>query len=768
MSEQPAEFELEVRKLRKINDALMRRVERSTDISGNGYSLFQTAIALENEVRTRTRDLHDTFQKLSIANSRLTLAKEEAERARSDLANAIDAVQEGFALFAPDETLVMCNRRFRTLFPDLEEAIKPGVSFLDYARRAAASPSLQLEEGQTQDDWLRMRLSKHGQHHASFVQPLTGDRWIQISERRTPNGGAAIIQTDITDLVRWERRELDKRLDEQARLVRATLDHLTQGVCVFDRAQHLVAWNDRYRELLGLPFALLKPGVSFARIADFFKQNTLVTSQDTALQILKWVMRDLPRPPLAVELKRSDGKILDSHCRNMPDGGFVISFTDVTAEREAAAALHRAKETLEQRVIERTAELTTVNAKLRREIAERRQIEQELIHAKNAAETANLSKTRFLAAASHDLLQPLNAARLFISSLSESGLAAEQSAVVERIDSAFASVESLLNALLDISKLDAGAVETSIVTLPVSTILQPIANEFRAIASRKGLELIVMPSSAAVVSDTNYLRRIVQNLVANAVKYTPEGRVLVGCRRRGDRLWIEVWDTGIGISAADQETIFEEFLRIDSRAVAGERGMGLGLAIVKRACQLLDHQIIFRSKPGKGSVFSVGIPLASSAAKHTRRALAEQQETENAAGVIALLVENDSEIRHGMISLLERWGVDTLAVSSTDEALFAAGQLGMAPDVILADYRLDGRDTGAQTIRALRACFGEETPAILITADRSAEVAEFAERDEVHLLTKPLQPAKLRALLQWVSTHSAANGRGTADTTLTI
>lgn len=732
----------EIARLRKINASLINRAERSTEFTGGAYSLFQTAIALESQVRARTLDLQATLADLAEA-------KEEAERARANLQGALESLREGFALFDADSRLVMCNRWFRVMAPEIAHRIQPSLSFAEYAVLLARSGRLAFGRGESPEAWVARALARHERSHASYVQELRGDRWLQVSEQRTPGGGLSVIQTDITDMVRWERLEREKRLDEQARLVRATLDQLNQGVCVFDSGDMLAAWNDRYRELLDLPFDLLKRGASFTRIVGYIGDHQLIASRKASLELMQWVRTRGDSPPLSVELTRRDGRSLIAECRQSPDGGFVISFTDITAERDSARDLALANETLEQRVAERTAELSQLNEALLREIEERALLAQDFLKAKEAAEQANLSKTRFLAAASHDLLQPLNAARLFIASLSEARMPPTQEGLVRRLDSALRSVEHLLGALLDISKLDARAVEAEPRPMPIAAILTPLESEFRALALARGLRLRVRPSSAVVMSDPGQLRRIVQNLVSNAIRYTRRGGVVVGCRKRGGQLRIEVWDTGVGVAPQNLRTIFEEFRRIEDPGAAGERGAGLGLAIVERAARLLGHPLEVRSRLGRGSVFSVSVPLAEAPAAFVPpppELSAEEEGRDD--GLIALVVENDAEIRHALTALLAGWSMDVLAVGSTAEALETLRELGMPPDAIIADYHLDGEDTGLQAVRALRQASGVEIPAILVTADRTPAVMAEAARMGVRHLSKPTPPARLRTLLR--------------------
>src|SRR5690606_12220862 len=273
-------------------------------------------------------------------------------------------------------------------------------------------------------------------------------------------------------------------------------------------------------------------------------------------------------------------------------------YTDITPTVEAAEALERANENLERRVKERTEELTRLNA--------------ELAQAKSEADDANISKTRFLAAASHDILQPLNAARLYATSLVERKRLGEEAKLAGHIDASLEAVEEILGALLDISRLDTGAMQPELSSFHIDDVFCQLDREFAPLAAEKGLTLKFVPSSLAVRSDRRLLRRLLQNLVSNAIKYTPRGRVLVGCRRRGKEVRIEVADTGLGIPPDKQRIIFEEFQRLEQGAKVA-RGLGLGLSIVERIARVLHHHVTLRSKSGKGSSFALNVPLASAA-----------------------------------------------------------------------------------------------------------------------------------------------------------
>jgi hypothetical protein len=716
-------------KLLKITAALMRRVEQATDDSGAAYAHFQRAVVLEEQVRNRTRDLEQTLELLNLSNARLSQALRAAERARADLYDALEAVREGFALFDADDVMVMCNSRFGISLPDITERLRPGLRFIDYVKSVARSRHLVLPEGQTRQAWLHKRLEIHRRQSVHFNVQIQGDRWIQVSEQRTPGKGTTILQTDITELVKMERQERDKLLDKQAQLIRATLDHVNQGICIFDAEDRLVGWNERLRELLSPPMQLLRVGTGFDSLADHFRQSWVFDGASGADRIVDWISNRDDRAPLALALKTHDGIHLDIFSQEMPDRGFVISFTDITAEREATAALQKANEDLEQRVQDRTLALADALAE---------------------AERANASKSRFVAAASHDLLQPLSAAKLFLAALESNSSQGTSAATVQRVRSAFDSVESILGALLDISRLDSGNVTVEIVDIDLGPMLAQLGDEFREIARRKALDLRVVPSSALVRSDPSYLRRIVQNLLANAVRYTLRGKVLLGARRVGGAVRIEVWDTGPGIAEGDRDAIFGEFRRLGSTQRSDD-GMGLGLTIVERACGLLGHALELVSEVDRGTGFRVTVPLVGTAsATGDAEAVAPNLIAGRTAGLVALVIDNDEAVRAAMSALLEAWGVGVLDAPGESEALALLDDIGIAPDVILADFHLEGAATGLDAIAALRAKHGP-LPACLVTADRSRELAARCGLAGIPIVNKPVEPAKLRAVLTSVA-----------------
>ncbi len=715
-------------KLLKITETLMRRVEQNFDTSGAAYTQFQRAVMLEEEVRTRTSELERALDLLNTSNSKLALANAETEAARANLANAIETIQEGFALFNPQDEMVMCNTRFGKHMLDIYSLFKPGMTFEEYVHLVSVSPFLSLSEGETPESWAAYRMSRHKDNHAVFNVQMAGSRWLQVSEHRTPDRGTVILQTDITDMMRLERRERERLLDDQAHLIKATLEHLNQGICIFDEKGRLVGWNRRTGELLALEANKLQLGTYFATLYDQIRNDLRFHDEDDPNMVEQWVASNSKRAPLSFELGLGNDRTLAVFAQQMPDRGFVMSFTDVTAERTAVRAISQVNETLEKRVAERTLELED---------------------ALSEAERANASKSRFVAAASHDLLQPLSAAKLYVASLETELDTPDLIDRAQKAGNALVSVEGILSALLDISKLDSGQAFVDISSFSLKDILTQLHDELQPLAVQKGLEFNLVFSGAVVQSDASFLRRILQNLASNAVRYTETGKVLIGVRNQKKSVRIEVWDTGPGIPEDQQGKVFDEFHRLDTFASPAE-GMGLGLAIVDRACRLLNYPLHLNSTVDRGTCFAIEVPRAASSETWTAPAPIGQSGSDVCMEhKIAVLIENDADLRSALTITLEGWGLDVLPCASLAEAQDLLTAIDIAPDVIVADYQLDDQALGTTAIADLRGRYGN-IPSCIVTANRSPDLVGQCEKEATKLIYKPIDPIRLRGFLEQV------------------
>jgi Na+/proline symporter/signal transduction histidine kinase len=491
-------------------------------------------------------------------------------------------------------------------------------------------------------------------------------------------------------------------------ILRNSLDHVGMGIAAFDKDGRLEISNDRFATLLPLDHALLR-------------------RPDTPLT------HEVGTPGNGEE----GGRVVELRLDPLPGGGFVATCNDVTARVRTAEALHdsdrqlrRAAETLEQRVAERTVELEASRAE---------------------AEAANLGKTRFIAAASHDLLQPLHAARLFTAAMIDRDPGNDLGG---KIDASLGAVESLLDALLDISKLDAGAFRPEKRPFALQPMFESLGTAFAPVAARRDVDLVIVRTRAFVETDPAFLRRILQNLLSNALRYGgAEGRpqrVLLGCRREGEFLRLEIKDNGPGIAADKQTIIFDEFVRLqpeDDRP-REERGLGLGLAIVDRIARMLDLPVRISSAPGEGSTFSVLVPWVAAVAGLPATVPAPPPRLPVAAESFVLCIDNEARVREAMTALLGGWGCRVATAATHAEALACVAEAGRLPDLVLADLHLDEGPDGLELVGLLRKTWNRAVPAALITADRDPMLRARARAHQVELLFKPVKPAALRALLR--------------------
>lgn len=535
--------------------------------------------------------------------------------------------------------------------------------------------------------------------------------------------------------------ETTQALQFNQNLLYTSLENLSHGISVVDKELNLVAWNKRYAEMFNYPAGFLEVGQPIEDIIRYNAERGECGPGEIERQVEKRVQHLKNGSSHHFIRHRRNGLVYEMIGNPLPDGGFVTSFSDITTHIATQNALEEVNMDLENRIEARTQEIRTINKDLEAQIESRVQSEQALTLAKREAEQANDSKTRFLALASHDILQPLNAARLYLAAIDEKSLADNNINNFEKLGASLDSTVHLMSALLEIAKLEQGAMTPTPRHFSIDDILAPLRNEYAILSSEKGLKLTVRSGQHIVHSDITYLRRIVQNLVSNAVKYTNSGKVLVACRKRKHHLRIEVWDTGPGISEVEQAKIFNDFYRIEA---SDNKGVGLGLSVVKRMVDLLSIRLDVRSTPQKGSCFSIEIPYGDSQFVQQKHATNSLFEERSAMNIIA--VDDDPENLNAMASLLQKWQANYQLFDQVENVLAYAHEHS-PPDVILMDYQLGHEHDGISLIKALREIWQANVPAILITAVRDVELKQATKAEDIHYLSKPIKPGKLKALL---------------------
>ncbi|NGP17281.1 ATP-binding response regulator [Devosia aurantiaca] len=524
----------------------------------------------------------------------------------------------------------------------------------------------------------------------------------------------------------------------------AAMDFIPQGLAIFDAGLRLSVSNRRYNELLSLPTDLTRSGSALFDIALYLAERGDFGEGDAARLAIERI-NTLTASPTTVTLRMtSAGQTLEFHSSRLPDGGLVISFSDVTARVRAEQQLEQGNQSLERRVGERTALLTQVNREL------------EIARAK--ADAANHDKTRFLAAASHDLLQPLNAARLYTSTLIERAKSTGFAELANSIEASLTAVEDIMSALLDISRIDSGALKPQPAAMQAQDLLKKTEVEFAPLARERSISLRIVPTLANVLADRSLVGRIVQNLVSNAIKYTPVGgKVLVGLRRRGNRWRLDVIDTGIGFNKDQQRLVFAEFSRLE-RGARMAQGLGLGLSIVQRLVTALQLTLEVDSVEGRGSRFSLYLPALRNVRVAGERELPVAEVEFGTLNLKVLCVDNEIAILEAMEGLLTHWGCDVRTALSLKQIDRERLLEGWYPDLVLMDYHLD-QTSGLDAIEWLRHNVGGHLPAALVTADRSAAVRSLAEDRGIAVVTKPVKPAALRATISGLANQSGRSVR---------
>ncbi len=643
-------------------------------------------------------------------------------------------------------TMVLVSRRWR---PSLSDSLHAEPFLNPYrtqpSRRGAATGHEDLRVQDLRalaarfvgERAVQQAFAQHAHQSGQELDPsLRADAgWLRLTELLLAAAvGAASARLVLTSALQGSGMALSTVmavLDEASQDLRfsrdilwTTLENLDQGVSVVDDEMKLVAWNRRYQELFGYPAGMLHVGRPVADLIRFnIEAGRLGAAEavDAEEEIRKRLGFMRSGSSYVYERRLHGDRVFELRGRPLPSGGYVTSYSDVTQYKRVERELREINENLEQRVQERTKE----------------------------AEQAQKSRTQFLTAVSHDVLQPINAARLFASALHDTHEPEEQRRLAERTNASLRAAEELLEGLLDISRLDAGMLEPEVGEFEVGALLTQLGDQYAEMAARRGLKLRVHAPPLMVRSSRRLLRRILQNFLANALRYTRSGGIVLGARVRGDMVELQVWDTGPGIPAQHLEQIYEEFHRYEQPFDWDGRGLGLGLSICQRIARLLGHTLDAQSRPGAGSMFSIRVPgqrISNSGAASSGAAVAKAASTDKAGALQDLRVlclDNDADILDGMQALLERWGAFTIRASTLDEALAA---LEAKPDVLLVDYHLHDRENGLDCLDILRS-EASHLEGALLTADGSEQLKRDARRRGYPVLTKPLRPAALRSFL---------------------
>jgi len=540
--------------------------------------------------------------------------------------------------------------------------------------------------------------------------------------------GAGIELAEIVTLF----DEASRKLRFNRELLETMMDNLPQGVCVVNAEMRLVAWNQRYLDLFEYPAGFVFAGKSVEELLLYNAERGWCGPGDPKELTRKRMAYMRAGSAHTSERRRSDGRVIELRGQPLPDGGFVTAFSDVTSHKRTEESLREINETLELRVEERTRQLAA---------------------AVSQATLANQSKTRFVMAASHDLLQPLGAARLFNAALrSRAASDSDLRGLADRVDNSLAAAGELLEDLLDISRLDAGGVRAEVTEFDIMDLLKSLQEQFAPVAAQRDITLTIAPTSMRVRSDHRLLRRVLQNFIANALRYTSTGGVLLGARRRAAATMVElqVIDTGSGIPVENQRAIFEEFRRLDQPSPWGEKGLGLGLSICERIAAILETTVSLRSEPGRGSAFSIVVPRAAPRAQTT---LSDGASLSTVAATVApqlprvLCVDDDAATLAGLRELLSSWNFHVVVASTPEQALAIAAAQPI--EVVLADFHLQERPAGLELLqRLIMQPHGAPARAgALLTADATEMLLLEAAELGIPVLRKPVRPAALRALI---------------------
>ncbi|MGD8233650.1 NahK/ErcS family hybrid sensor histidine kinase/response regulator [Vibrio sp. TRT 1302] len=836
----------ENRKLRKINQVLIERIEDGGSVGNQPYATFEHSVQLARQVKETTQTLNETLAELERSKRALKAENEQANLFKQRFIDAIESISDAFVLLDCDGRIILQNSHFSRYWEQVGLRSEEGTNLNDFKALAKTRGIISQ--------------AYPGDGDSRSVYRLADNRWFQLNEHRTQEGGWVMLYKDITALKHAESERYEHAMAQKSKQLQSLVDNLSQGVMLISQHNRVEVWNQRFLEISKLSSQTLrvKPFISnlsnateldlkpltenrgsyvqtlsngdvveikdhrlsngkliktFSditsshRYAESLKQSEsrlrLITDnvpamiayvgadlkfQFTNKVYVDWYGREQGEL-YGIDLRASringDFSLLQPHVSralqgesvnfeveevnhlgetaylhksyvpNKDDSGNVLGFfvlvRDVTTRRKNALALQKAHDQLELRVEERTSQLQRLNDILHGEVEERRRAQLDLTAAKSEAEQANLSKTKFLAAVSHDLLQPLNAAQLFTSSLAVQLKQQKDQSLLNSISNSLDDLENLISTLVDISKLDAGVVKADKSAFNLGELLTNLVNEYRYSAAQYNVELRYVPFQGVIYSDSVLLARILRNFISNAFRYTDHGKVLLGCRRQGDKISIQVWDNGAGIAEDQLSVIFEEFKRLKSSSKAYGNGLGLGLSIVDKLSNVLEHPIHVRSIKGKGSVFSVDVPLGHlchlpKQVDPLERVLAHT----HVVGRDVWLIDNDISICDAMNQLLSNWGYNLTTATSIEQLRSKVDTVADKVDLLIVDYHLDDGVNGLDVAKTISTERANPLPTLMITANYSDELKNQVKDNGILLLHKPVKPMKLKTSIHYL------------------
>ncbi|MEH6824076.1 MAG: NahK/ErcS family hybrid sensor histidine kinase/response regulator [Motiliproteus sp.] len=666
---------------------------------------------------------------------------------RALLQSTIENINQGISVVDQQLRLVAWNRRYLEMFEYPDGLVCIGRPVTDIFTYNAKMGEYGPGDMATQVN-KRIATLQSGKPH-SYIRYRQDGTVLEVQGNPMPGGGYVNTYLDIT-----EHKRTEEALRESEQSIRLYTDNVPVLIAYLDKERRYLFVNKAYAQTFEIKDRHNISGTPCYKVLTPMQYDSRTPFITKVLQGERQNFETKLPAHTPNQIRFADVTYIP-HIGEYGDIlGYFTLYQDITERRLAEIALQETNENLELRVYERTQAITAINRELRKENTIRALIEDELRQAKSDADAANIGKTRFLAAASHDLLQPLNAARLFASALAQQHHDDTTDELVHNLDGSLKAAEELLVTLLDISKIDAGALEPKPSHFCLDRLFATLKAEFTVLASEKQLTFHNVGCNKVIYSDPQLLRRVLQNFLSNAIRYTQSGKILLGCRRLNHHLRIEVWDTGVGIPENRISEVFEEFRRIDNPKHSQVKGLGLGLAITERIARILEHRLQVRSWPGQGTVFSIEVPLGDAAqVKQSSSTGAAGIRASNLSGVKVLCIDNEPNILQGMTALLKGWSCEVYTAPHESAVISALNTTPFEPDIILADYHLGETHTGIMALKTLQQHWSRTIPSIVITADRTDAVKQDATDYGAQILHKPIKPAALRAMMNTLLAH---------------